>query len=543
MAEQSVNGVPRVSRGWLVRYVGILSAGFGALYLITKSRLLPGDAQAFVTFAMAGDPAAIHYGDFSHFLQLPLAHGIWRFLSLLGLSISMEHVMVGVSLAGTLAAIVFVGLIAGEILSSSAAAWVGALLFGVSLHAWTYWNGELYALAMGFVAAGLFSALRGRHALAGALWALALLSRTEMVLACPAFALAVWSAVPDGASWKEAARRMILLSVVAFVGSGLALALGSWAIGKWTDTASLIHWVSWSLEARQRDIMPRPEILRAAKGLLTAFTAGGHVWRDILTGRGAVEAAGFIAAAAASLVVFAATALFLAGSVTRPGPLLFALTWLVPFHVLLNWWFVPTVEKYHAGALPGLILLITAGLVTVASRFSRPLRCGFVAVYVVLCAGVNLFAAIRPMQVLARDTARAKVALETVDRESGGRAVFVACDDPKALVASRLPYLRLRSVWRGSVEEIQNHIEGWVQARLDEGKAAYLIDRWCRPEEWGTKWSKARFDMFYLERSFRLIPTRVTNIPVTEAVATNPFSWRRGDVARIVPRSQGDVTR
>jgi len=96
--------------------------------------------------------------------------------------------------------------------------------------------------------------------------------------------------------------------------------------------------------------------------------------------------------------------------------------------------------------------------------------------------------------------------------------------------------LRLRSVWTGTIPEIQEKVRSWTAARLQDGDEPYLVGRWCFPEEWKTTWSKAPFDLLFLEQSFALIPTRIADIPITEPVPTNPFSWRRGDIIRLAPQ-------
>src|SRR5438067_850907 len=107
----------RTSSGRVARLVGI-AAGFLLLYVATRSAILIGDAQAFIARARAGDPAEIHYGEPGHFLQVPLARGIWRALGPFGAPVTLETIFIGLSLAGTLAAIVCMGLIAAELLGT-----------------------------------------------------------------------------------------------------------------------------------------------------------------------------------------------------------------------------------------------------------------------------------------------------------------------------------------------------------------------------------------------------------------------------------------
>jgi hypothetical protein len=523
-------------RSAAARYAVAVAVGFTLLYLLTRSSILIGDAKGWIALTRAGDPAQLHYGDPSHFLQFPLARALWRMLGGLGLPISLSVIFVAISLAGTIAAIVFIGLIAAHLLRTPAAAWLAAILFGTTLHSWTQWNGELYGLALGFVTAGLFLALRGGVVLPALLWALSVLSHSDFAMAAPAFVTAVWMAEQGAATTRQKLQRAFLLLALAGTCTFIVMVLGSWTMGKWSDAASFAAWLRQSSDRRNQDVAASPEVVRAIKGLLTAYTVGGHYWRDILTGRGAFGRPFFMAAAAAAVVVLTFTAALLAAAFRQRRLFLFALAWFLPFHVFVNWWFVPTVEKYHGGALPGFVLLVTGGLVFLGSRVPpgrRPLLYGgYLAAFVAL----NLFGAVLPMQALGKDTTRGELELRRLVDQRQGRAVFIACDNSKVIVGAQVTYLRLRSIWTGSVPEIQQRVIAWTQDRLREGKEPYLVGRWCLPEEWKTTWSKEPFDLFFLDRAFRLVPTGIAGIPISETVPTNPFNWTKGDVVRVEPQ-------
>jgi hypothetical protein len=278
-------------------------------------------------------------------------------------------------------------------------------------------------------------------------------------------------------------------------------------------------------------------VFRAIKGLVTALTVAGHFWRDILTGRGAAGDPVFLLQSGSGLLVLVLTGVLLAAAAWQRRLFVFGLTWMVPFHVLGNWWFAPTVEKYHAGALPGFVLLVTGGLVQLGAR--RPIRqrywlwAGFLGT----CAALNLFGALLPMQALGRDRIRAEREIRQLNVERGGRTAFITCDAPAAVVLAEVKHFRLRSFWTGTVPEIQGRVLSWAKARVNEGEELYLVGRWCYPEEWSTRWSKAPFDLFFLEQSFRMTPTVIMGMPIGENPATNPFSWTRGDIVRLEPRS------
>jgi hypothetical protein len=519
----------------LAWYAVAVTAGFTLLYLVTRSSILIGDAQGWIALTREGDPAQLHYGDPSHFLQFPLARGVWRLFEGLGLPISLDVIFVGMSLAGTIAASVFIGLIAAQLLRTPAAAWLAAMLFGTTLHSWTQWNGELYGLALGFLSAGLLLALRGRVVVPAILWALAVLSHSDLVMAAPAFIAAVWMNQHRVPGRWEKLRRAALLLGLAGTCTLVVMVAGSRAMGKWSDAPSFAQWLGRSSQSRHQDVAARPEVIRALKGLLTAYSAGGHYWRDILTGRGQHDRRFFALAAAAGLVVLVLTGALAAAAFGQRTLAVFALAWLLPFHMLVNWWFVPTVEKYHAGALPGLVLLVTGGLVFAGTRVPPRGRVLLHGGYVAMFALLNLFGAVLPMRALGIDTLRAEGELRRLVDERQGRAVFIACDNSKIIVGAQLTYLRLRSIWTGTVPEIQQRVITWAQDRLREGKEPYLLGRWCLPEEWKTTASKEPFDLFFLDRTFRLVPSGISGVPISETVPTNPFNWTTGDVIRIEP--------
>jgi hypothetical protein len=523
---------------WLVWYVAMLLLGVGSVYVLTRSSILIGDGERFVSVARLGDATQFHYGEPTHFLQVVLAGGIWRGLGAIGVPVPLEYLFVGMSLLGTLAAAVFLGLIAWELLGVRSAAWIAAVLFGTSLHSWTQWNGELYGLALGFVTAGLFLAARGRILPAAGLWALSVLSHAEFALAAPALIVAVWMAPPAAVPAGSRLRKASLLLLVAGASTLLILLAGTYALGKWAEASSMVEWLRGSQAARQIDVASRPEVVRAIKGLLTAFTVGGHYWRDILTGRGALGNPLFLLAAAAGFLVLVLTGILVAAAAWRRRLVLFALAWLLPFHIVVNWWFVPTVEKYHAGALPGLVLLVTGGLIHLASRLPTHMRTPLLVGYVIACASLNLFGAVLPMQTFGREVARAEREIRLLHDEQGGRPVFIACDDPRALVNAGVEFFRLRSFWTGNLQEVRQTTLSWTLDRLREGREPYLVGRWCLPEEWRNTSSTDPFDLFFLEESFQLTPTRITGIPIASTVPTNPFNSTWGDVLRLEPKQR-----
>ena len=524
---------------WAMMYSTVLLVGFGLLYVLTRPDSLISDGESWVTEARLGDPSRFAYALPSYFLQIPLAGAAWRLLHAVGLSVSVQTVFLSFSLAGTLAAMVFVGLIAGEILQRRDAAWLAAILFGASLNPWTQWNGELSGLAVGFVAAGLYFALRGRIVLPASLWALSVLSQSNFVLATPTFVVAVWMGRPRQERTLVTLRRAASLLVLAGTSSLLFFLVGSWAFGKWRDVASLTEWVMRFFRMADRNVLRSPEVFRAIKGLLTAHTAAGHYWRDILSGRGAFDNPLFLPAAAIGLVLLVMTMVFLVAAAWQRRLALFALSWLLPFHVLFNWWWVPADEEYHTGGLPGFLLLVTAGLVYLGSRMPARRRYTLYAGYAALCMGLNLVTVILPRQPLAADIARAGLDIRRLNEEQGGRAVLVTCDggNVEAVESAGIEYLRIRSIWKGSVPDIQHAILSWTQDRVAEGKTAYLLDRWCRPEDWRTEWSKQPFDLHFLESNFQLVPTRIVGVPVAQPSVTDPFTWRRADVVRLDSRA------
>ncbi len=520
---------------WHAQYVLTVCGGFAALYLLTRPFLLISDGSAWVLEASLADPARTWFGFPSYFLQIPLASVVTQALQAIGLKVTAGPVFVGLSLCGTLAAVACVGLIAEVLLRTRTAAWLGALLCGASLNPWTQWNGELSGLALGFAAAGLYCTLRGRFLLPAVLWAFSVLSQINFVLAAPAFVWAVWWARGDGESVSQSLRRVIALPALAGAVCVCAFLLGSWAVGKWHDPAGLADWLQRSYSTAERSVLVRPDVFRAVKGLITAYSAAGHVVRDVFTGRSATEVPGFVPALVVGSVFLVATGILSVLAFRRRQAAVFALIWLLPFHVGFNWWWVPTEEEYHTGALPGLVLIVTAGLIELGARLSPSRRRVLYGIYVAVLLGLNLTAVILPRQSLAQDAVSSTQAVRRLVEDSQGRAVLVTCDGGNVIAVhhSGIEYLRIRSIWRGSVAEIQQSIAAWIRDRMAEGKEPYLLGRWCLPENWKTSWSKAPFDLHFLKSDFFIAPPVIVGVPTDQPSVTDPFMWKWGDIARI----------
>lgn len=374
-------------------YVAIMVVGFAILYLVTRSSLPIGDRPVFINAARTGNVADFLYGNPSHFMQVPLSREIWLAASATGVPLPLEDIFLALSVIGTLAAIVFVGLIAREVTGNEAAAWLAAIIFGTSLHAWTQVNGEQYGLALGFITAGLWCALRGRIVAPAMLWALAVIAHSEFMMAAGVFAMVAWTTTQSPASTGSKIRRSAAVILLAGCATCLALLLWSWVLGKWSTPTSLVTWIHGIYSVNTTYAETRPEILRAVKGLVTALTVAGHFWRDIVTGRAPHGNPVFVMEAGIGFVVLLLTAVCLLAATARRRALVFALAWLLPFHVLGNWWFQPTVEKYHAGALPGFVLLVTAGLVALGERIRPRQRQWLFISYLCATAGLNFFGA------------------------------------------------------------------------------------------------------------------------------------------------------
>jgi hypothetical protein len=291
----------------------------------------------------------------------------------------------------------------------------------------------------------------------------------------------------------------------------------------------------WRSYAERHRYLGEPEldVARAVKGLFTAFTAGGHFLRDILTGRGHLADPKFVVLSVGGVVVLIATLVCLAGSLLKPRALVFGLVWLLPFHTLLNWWFVPTVEKYHAGALPGFVLIVTAGLVALTSRMAERSRAVACAGFIGLCAAVNLFGVVLPLRAWGRETVLAEQKIRALNEEHHGRVVFVACDQIRSVAHAGVQFLRLRTSWKNDEAQDRQTALEWTQARFSEGDEPYLIGRYCHPDDWNIAWSKTPFDLFFLDQYFRRVPTAITGVPIDQIVATDPYTWITGDVYRL----------
>lgn len=522
-------------RHWSWAYAAIVLGVFAPLYLLTRSDFLMSDGPARVVAAGLGDRSDVQYFYPLYVLPVPLINAVWRALTTLGLTVSVESVLLGLSLAGTLAAIVFVGLIAAEILGTRSAGWLAAALFGTALNPWAQWNGEVSGWAAGLGAAAVFLALRGRVLAPALLWALAVLSHVDAIFLAPILVLAVWIGEQRvEATTPGKLRRAAMVVIVAATATVLFLLIGSRLVGKWRDTTELETWLSLPTKF-DKHLAWSPEIVRAIKGLVTAYTVAGHHWRNILTGRGAFDNPAFVTAAAVGFLLLAVTGILLISAFWRIRVALFALTWLLPFHVFINWWYVPTQEEYHTGALPGFVLLITAGLVQLGTRMSRPWRSVVFVAYVAVCFGLNLFAALLPMKAAPPEIAAASAAIRRLNGERGGRVVLVTCDGGPAVEGAGVTYLRIRNAWKGSVPDIQRTIMSWTEARLSEGKELYVQDKRCFPDEWVVP-PQPPFDLRFLDRAFRSTEASIPRVLVPHSSPTDMLAWRREDVVRMEPR-------
>jgi hypothetical protein len=495
------------------------------LYLFTRSSQLISDGEHYIDLARAGDGRL--YAEIGHFLQVPLTHGLWRGLSALGLDVPVAGIYLGLSLAGALAAIVSIGEIAASLFASRRAGLVASVLLGTTLVVWTQWNGELSTLALGFIVPAMYCALRGSTLVAAVLWALAVTSHAELALVAPAFFLAPIIRSREK-PWLGKLWRGAILCVVA---GGLTIAflvIGSWLCGRWHDGATFAAWIrdAWA----PRSVMMEPaDPVRALKGLVTAYTVAGHVWGDILRGRTHATAP-FVASAALGGVVLASTAaLVLAGARARWNALL-AAAWIVPTHVLLNWHFAPTSEEYHVGAMPGLVLLVTGGLVSLRVRHV------VASAYVAACVALNLLGCVLPMQAYGADMYRAHGEVLRTVNEAGRDASLVTCSDRIMMDWSRELEVKRLYVPRRDVAHVRAASTAWVRERLSERRRVFLLGPRCYVEEWVPAPNGDEVDLRFLADEFTLVQTPMRRVPLAWVSQTNPFSWRQAALFEIQPK-------
>ncbi len=535
MDYRTTSGIVVPDRAWAWRFAAILVISLVTLYAVTRSTVLPGDVLRFVQEAAKGDKDAPQLANPGHVLQVPLARGVWLGLAHLGVAASMEHVMAAIAMISTACAAVFIGWIALALVGTRAAAWTAAVLYGLSLHSGVMSNGEQYGLPIAICAAGIWLALSGIALWPGVLFGVSMMGHAEFFFAAPALCVATWYGRADldarARVWR-ACRECVTGAAVTGVGT-LAL---TYYLKKWTGPASLMAWIVGHLRTDHQYTVSVPEPFRALKGLATALTFGGHVWRDALTGRGSVTELSFLLQMIAGLILLTA----IVGGVWMARRdrrlLVLAGVWLLPFHVGGNWWIESTVEKYHGGALPALVLLVTGGWCVWMARWTPERQRLTLAGLVCVSGLLNYTGAVWPIRDLGIRRAAAAAALDALPGGTSGRRAIASCDLTPAVDASRTDVLRIRSYWTGTVPQIQDAIQVWVDARLREGSAVYLYGSTCYPEEWITDWSKDRFDMLFLRRAFQVSDPLVRDAPQHETVATNPRSWKRADVRRVTSR-------
>jgi hypothetical protein len=139
------------------------------------------------------------------------------------------------------------------------------------------------------------------------------------------------------------------------------------------------------------------------------------------------------------------------------------------------------------------------------------------------------------MQRFGADAVDAAHAIHQLNDERGGKAALLSCTDSHAVVLSGIENLRVKRIWNGNSRDAQAQIAAWFHARQAEGKSIFVLDRWCRPDEWFVP-PQPPFDMYFVERDFTIAPTRIAGVPVARVWETNPFSWRRGAVVELLPK-------
>jgi hypothetical protein len=206
-------------------------------------------------------------------------------------------------------------------------------------------------------------------------------------------------------------------------------------------------------------------------------------------------------AIAVVLPLLVATIALAVSAVRRRTLFVLAIVWLVPLHVLFNWRLFPTDEEYHSAVLPALVLLVTAGLVTLART---PMRARLAALYVALCAALNLFAGVLPVKAQAEEAIAGARAVATLRERAPHGAVFVSCDDDTWLKLASVEFLRIRVLWNRSrsVPAIEREVGTWVSERLAQGKDVYVVGRSCPLDEWTVDASPPRLDLAFLARQY-----------------------------------------
>ena len=506
-----------------------------ATYLLTASKTLINDGEAWLNTIRKADPTELYWTDAAHFLQIPLTRHVTDRLHAVGIAVDYRPVFLAICLAGTLAAAAFLGLVVAALAESASAGLLTAALFGTSLHAWLQWNGELYALALGFLAAGLFVAERGRWAIACVLWALAVLSHADTALAAPAFLVLFWRKAPaDMAPWRRAVTAIARCFAAGALFFVFLFAYG-WLMAAWAGFGEFIGWMERAYGLRLRTIV-EPHPIRALRGLVTAYSAGGHVVGEILTGRSPSLAGAFAMTALLTAAVLTATAVFALLALRCRRLAAVAAGLIVLVHVSFNWWLWPTTELYHGVALLGVVALVGGG----AALWSREIRWRrvIVAGYVAACVVLNLTVSVLPVQAYGKDLERAEAVFRHLGNTAGGRLVVVTCTVNTALRRSGVRSLEIRRHWNADDRALRTAVMSQLRAAQAAGDAVYSLGRECTPWEWRVDVPRTTLSLHrLLGDDFTWVPTGLVALPTNPGVSqTNPLGWRTADLFELRPR-------
>jgi hypothetical protein len=306
-------------------------------------------------------------------------------------------------------------------------------------------------------------------------------------------------------------------------------------MGAWTSFGEFSGWLERAYGLRLRTIV-EPHPIRALRGLVTAYSAAGHVVGEILTGRSPSLVGTFAFTALLAAVVLAATAAFAVRALRCRPVAAVAAGLILLVHVGFNWWLWPTIELYHGVALLGVVALVGCG----AAMWSRELpgRRLAVAGYLAACVVLNLTVSVLPVQAYGRDLERAEAVFRHLNDTAGGRLVVMTCTVNTALRRSGARGLEIRRVWDADERVVQSALVSRLRAAQAAGDAVYALGRECMPWEWRVDVPRTNLAVDrLLADDFTWVQTRALRLPTNPGVSqTNPLGWRTADLYELRPR-------
>lgn len=517
------------------------------LLALFRSPQLISDGMARSLLVESGDLKAFQFGDYTHFLQVPAAHYLLKFLRGLNLNVSAEFCLVLLGMLGNiLGAFAFAKIVEFYSKNSRLSA-LSPFLFSFCLVPSVYWNGELATLGLGFAMLSSLFALR-RKLLGSVLFlVLACLSRIDFIFISPGLALFYfWR---PGFEYKEILG-MIGYGILVLSGFFILLMVLAFSIGKISGPADFQRYFNEGWSVGGASIVPYSiaNFFKAIKGSVSAFTFGAHIWGDLFQSR--LDFNSFSQAtiniiylffSALSILMLFASSILCAIKNTR---LFFIFSSFIAVPLLyFNARYLMQSEEYHAPALVGWLLLVSVGI----SYWPKKLAEYFIGGFVLF----SIFGLLIPLRIYGKSqNATISEVLKIFRTEP--RIAIIACNTEWGnLVPKEAPIVKIYELamnfWTLNLEDpihIQRKLSEFTSTHLNQGDRVFISGVQCLANEYREyvpalpvsviKAMTMRLD--FLNKDFDLRPLLESSYYYPWSNQTDPLSWKKTNLLEIFPK-------